>query len=376
MTDDTLTLTVKGQRLTGWQRVSVTRSLESVPASFDIQVTEKYPDTAQVDARAGDPCTVQIGSDLVLTGYVDRYVATISGADHTIRISGRSKSEDLVDCAAMVEVSDMPGGQIMGGTALTIAQTLAGHYNVGVRSLVDDLEQVPQFNVDLGETCWEVIQRVNRFSKVVAYDMPDGTVVLARAGSETMASGFALGVNMESAEVTFSMDQRFSIYEAHFLSSMVMGNEWGPGGAPIITDPGVPRFRKRYVISEQSQLGQSLAKDRAEWERNNRMGHGAILAFSTDSWRDKDGKLYAPNHKAPIKADLLKLVTDDWIIATVSYRRDENGQHADITMMDPIAFTSEPIALQPLPPLAPGVANNPADTSTPTNSQWVTVPPQ
>jgi prophage tail gpP-like protein len=38
---DVLSLTVGNQTITGWQRVSVTRPLAAIPASFSIEVTER-----------------------------------------------------------------------------------------------------------------------------------------------------------------------------------------------------------------------------------------------------------------------------------------------------------------------------------------------
>lgn len=360
---DALVLTVGGANLGGWQRVSVTRGLGVLPASFDIQVTEKYPLTPAADLRPGMPCTVQIGADLVLTGYVDRYSASVSGADHTVRIQGRSKSEDLVDCAAFVGSVRAAGTQVLGGSALSIAQKIAAPYNVTIASEAGPGASIPQFNINLGETAWEIIDRVTRYSKLIAYDMPDGSVMLAQAGTEKMASGFTIGENVEAGTVTFGMDGRYSQYEGHFLSTMALGDDAGvnsPGVGQIVYDHGVPRFRKRYVISEQTQLGTSLAYARALWECNRRYGQSMQFNVTADAWRDSAGKLWAPNHLAPIAATVLKLNTATWLIASVQYRRDENGQHAVLTLMDPAAFTPEPVVLQPLMPLVqdiPGASN-------------------
>jgi prophage tail gpP-like protein len=368
---DALTLTVGGVALGGWQSVRVTRALAMIPASFDIQVTERYPNTAQLDIKPGQPCTVQIGGDLVLTGYVDRYTASISGQDHTVRIEGRSKSEDLMDCAAFVALAGGSGAgmQIMNGSALAICQKLAAPYNVTIQSIAGDGAAIPQFNVNLGETVWEIMDRLTRYSQLVAYDMPDGSVMLAQAGSEKMASGIALGVNIESAGVMFSMDGRFSEYEGHFLSSMVFGSDTGvntPGVGKIVTDDGVPRFRKRYVISEQTVMGVSLAYDRAVWERNRNYGRSMALRAQIDAWRDSAGALWAPNHLAPIVAPILKLPSASWVIASVTYLRDTAGQHAALVLMPVEAFAPEPVALQPLPPLVQDIQNNNPTTVPPT----------
>ena len=359
---DTLTLKVGGSNLTGWQRVSVIRSLDSVPASFDIQVTEKYPLAADIDVNPGAPCTVSIGGDLVLTGYVDRYTASIAAGDHTVRIAGRSMSEDLVDCSALMDTaSGQPGMQMLNGSALSIARGLAKPYGVTINSLNGEGAQIPQFNINLGETAWEIIDRVTRYSKLLAYDLPDGSVVMAQYGSERMASGFALGANIEHADVTYSMDERFSQYEGHFLSTMAFGTDVGvnsPTIGKIVTDDGVPRFRKRYIVSEQTVLGVPLAGDRAIWERNRRIGRSQVFSVVCDSWRDAAGALWAPNHLAPISADALKLGTVTWLIASVSYLRDENGQHAALTLMPKEAFFPEPVSLQNIPPMIGDTGGN------------------
>lgn len=385
---DTLTLKVGGKNLTGWQRVAVNRSLDSVPASFDIQVTEKYPLTSDVVVTAGMPCTVSIGSDLVLTGYVDQYLATVAAGDHTVRITGRSMSEDLVDCSALFDTaSKEPGMQQLNGTALAIARSLAAPYGVTINSLAGDGKQIPQFNINLGETAWEIIDRVTRYSQLLAYDLPDGSVVLAQAGSEKMASGFALGANIEHADVAYSMNERFSQYEGHFLSTMVFGTDMGvnsPTIGQIVTDDGAaalkrqdgqPRLRKRYIVSEQTIQGQPIAHDRAVWERNRRYGRSQVFSVVCDSWRDAAGALWAPNHLAPISADVLKVGNITWLIASVSYLRDENGQHAALTLMPKEAFDPEPISLQNIPPMLGDVqGNNPTKVGNTFNPPAATVP--
>ena len=77
--DDTLTLVAGGQRLTGWESVSVTRGIEIMPSSFEIGLTEKYPgQAADIVVKPGDPCVVLIGNDPVVTGYIDRYLPAMA----------------------------------------------------------------------------------------------------------------------------------------------------------------------------------------------------------------------------------------------------------------------------------------------------------
>jgi|HubBroStandDraft_3_1064219.scaffolds.fasta_scaffold00005_26 prophage tail gpP-like protein len=355
---DVLALIIAGQQWIGWQRVAVTRSMDTVPASFDIQVTERYPTTGDVSIKPGDACQVKIGGDLVITGYVDRYAAAVTGTDHTVRIAGRSKSQDLVDCSAFIGDKGDPSFQVKGGTALSIAQQLARPYDVEISSIAGPGAQIPQFNINLGETAWEIIDRITRYSKLIAYDLPDGSVVMAQAGTETMASGVQEGENVEQASVSFSLDQRYSDYEGHLLSTGVFGNDTGQAATrvgQVVNDAGVPRFRKRYIISEQSQMGHFLAHDRSIWECNRRAGRSQAVNVTCDAWRDAAGALWSPNHLTPIRLPALKLPDENWLIAQVSYTRDETGQHALLVLMPKEAFSPEPVAFQPLPVLVQDV---------------------
>jgi prophage tail gpP-like protein len=375
---DVLSLTVGNQTVTGWQRVSVTRPLAAIPASFSIEATERYPNAADIDLKPGQPCTVKIGADLVLTGYVDRYTSSISASQHTIRVEGRSKSEDLVDCSALVEGTSAgseskEGMQVVNGTTLDIVRKLAAPYHVDVQSTAGDGIQVPQFNINLGETVWEIIDRITRYSEMIVYDMPDGSIMLAKVGTEAMGSGFKVGDNVETADVMFSMDQRYSQYEGHLISMMALGTDAGvnmPGVGEIVRDDEVPRFRKLYVISEQFVLGTPLAGKRAIWEKNRRWGQSFNFTVTCDAWRDASGKLWEPNKLAPIDAEALKLKHRDWLIGTVTYLRDESGQHAHLGLWPPEAFSVEPTSPNVLVTQDDINKNNPtkpnADASPPT----------
>jgi prophage tail gpP-like protein len=343
--NDTLTLTIGNQVLTGWQRVSVSRPLAAIPSSFDLEVTEKYPNAPDIDVQPGQPCTVKIGGDLVLTGYVDRYTAQINAGNHMIRISGRSKSEDLVDCSAVFGDINQPGFQQINGTTLAIVEQLAKPYGITVKTSAGDGVTIPQFNILLGETPWEIIDRITRYSQMIVYDLPDGSIMLAKVGTDSMASGFSLGANVEEGDVSFSMDGRFSEYEGHLTSVLTFGTEAGvntPDVGKIVRDEGVPRFRKRYVISEQFVNGRDIVYDRAVWEMNKRKGQSYQFNVKCDSWRDSAGKLWEVNKLAPIQAEALKLRNANYIIAAVTYTRDESGQHGQLTLMPPEAFFVQP----------------------------------
>src|SRR4051794_33900829 len=127
MADD-LTLKLAGNFISGWTSIRVSRGIERCPSDFDSSLTELFPgEAADLVAPPGDPCEVMIGSDLVITGYVDRFRPGIAASQHSIRVTGRGKCQDLLDSSA-----EWPNSQISGSSILGIAQKLAQPYGITV----------------------------------------------------------------------------------------------------------------------------------------------------------------------------------------------------------------------------------------------------
>jgi prophage tail gpP-like protein len=347
--DGDLTITSGGQTLGGWEDIEVAVGIEVCPWLFNIRATEKFSETSSsVILQPGDPCTVQIGRDLVMTGWVDRLKPSIRGKkNHFVGYSGRSKSQDAVDCSA-----EWPGGQINGSSVLEIANKLLQPYGITVEGQVDTGPPIPQFNLTIGESAYSIIERLARFRGLLIYDLPNGNLVLAQAGSDIMGSGMKQGENIQDADADYSMDQRFSDYEA-FITAVDTLSDLGNGGNLLATttDPGVKRHRLRTIISEGGALGNDVAKKRAIWEAARRAGRSNVVIATVDSWRDTDGKLWTPNAIIPIDAPALKLPDGlIWIISQVTFKRDRlTGTTAIIQAMPQAAFLPEPILLQPLP---------------------------
>ncbi len=350
-TNDELTLLLDGVSIQGWNAIRMTRGIERVPGDFELTLTERFPgQIAAVTVNPGASCQVLLGADVVLTGYVDRYVPSISAEQHEIRVIGRGKCCDLVDCSA-----EWPGGQISGTSALDIARKLAAPYGIPatLRSGVAGGPIIPQFNLILGETAWEIIERVCRYSALICYEDASGALVLDQAGTTAHASGFAEGVNVQSASISYSMDRRYSDYVA-FRQSVETLDDLGANGVDYnaigrATDTAVSRHRQLDIIAMASAWGQEVADATARWDLARRYGRSFACRLVTDSWRDSDGVLWQPNRLVQIELPTLKMSMAQWVISEVTYQLDEQGTTATLVIMPPQAFQAKPVLLQTLP---------------------------
>ncbi len=86
----------------------------------------------------------------------------------------------------------------------------------------------------------------------------------------------------------------------------------------------------------------AVAVQRANWECARRLGRSQAAAITGDSWRDSKGTLWTPNWLAPIEAPAADITGAQWVIGTVTYRKDMSGTHADLVLMPQDAFEPDP----------------------------------
>lgn len=351
MFDNDVSVIAGGQVLSGWTDVRITRGIERLPSDYNLSMSDVTPGTLNaVVVKPGDAAQIKIGDDLVITGYVDRMVPGFSARSHWIRLAGRSKCSDLIDCAA-----EWPGGQISGANALVIAKKLASVYGpnqegIPVSSDIPDLRVIPQFNLLNGESAFEIIERLCRYSAALAYDLPDGSLFLSRVGTTRAATGCVEGQNVQTAWVEYSADGIYSRYDALLQSMDVLG-DLGDGGNLIYTatDPNCTRHRRLVLITEAAGGGVEIVRQRALWEAARRSGRSCVVRLVVDSWRDGAGALWTPNTLVPVELPTLKLTSTELLLGEVTYLLNDDGGHtAELLLMAPSAFTPQPVLLQPV----------------------------
>jgi prophage tail gpP-like protein len=372
---DDVSIVIGSTQLAGWQSVNIVRSCEAFPNSFALTATEEYPyDASRIIAEPGKGvCKVYIGGDLLITGYVDRYAISTRPGAHDVMITGRGLCEDLVDCSAdLINSPDTIGGMINASDALDLATKLAKPFGITVKLVGDDKgKSIPLFQVALGETPYEIIERVARYAGFLVYEDEAGNVVLDRVGTTKMASGFSMPGNIETASSMMSLDQRFSDYTVVWMSVNQYADVSNKGFQRAhVVDEHMPRYRPKIIVSEQTTPDFEVGEARANWELARRIGRSQAIELSCDAWRDSDGKLWQPNRLAPIAAAAHKIGGVKWIIGTAVFRKDQSGTHADLTLMPPDAYKPQPEPLQlwdreitQTPPSSQDP--KPADTSTP-----------
>lgn len=348
--DENLAVVVNGRWLTGWTDVAISRSLEAFPSTFLVRAADPFPATpTSIPVEPGNKATLYAGHEPILTGYIDRVSLDFSGPiQHNMTIQGRGLCEDLVDCSADLTAAQLVGGQVSAASFHQLAMRLCAPQSVEVRLVgTDPGPVIPAFAVALGETAYEVIDRVAHYARFITWEDAQGRLVLDKIGTTAMGSPIVQGVNVEAASVTFAIDGRFSHYLVAW-NPVARFSELGSAANQRATahDPTMPRYRPRIIISAQITPDYDLGKARAEWELARRIGRSQALLVTVPGWRDKNRKMWSVNHLVDINLPALKLVDRRWLIGTVTYRKNHQGTHTDMVIMPQDGFLPAPTPLQ------------------------------
>lgn len=338
---DGVALTLGGIRYRGWTTVRITRSIEAAAASFQLQLTDRWPGQGnRVPVKPSDACTVDAGGDQLVNGYVDNVRRQIEDGGHTISVRGRDRTADLVDSSA-----DGPG-EYRGLTLLQVARKIAEPHGISVRADAPVGDPFDTFKVQPGETGFDALESAARQRGLLLMSDTDGSLVFSRPGNERTGSALIEGRNILAGSSTLSHQDRYYRY-------IVRGQQ--PGSDNVqrtsVTEPEGKardaalsnRSRLLLVVAEKAATPAS-AKQRAQWEAATRAARSVEVRITVQGWRQagSDGLLWMPNFIVPVRAPTLD-IDGDMLISGVTYKLDDNGTTADLHLTRADAFQPKPV---------------------------------
>lgn len=336
-------LLLAGRSYGGWERVEVQRSIEQMAGGFVLQLTQRWPGQDDLPElpriREGLACQVLLDGDVVITGYVDTFEPELTSSSCSIRVEGRDKTGDLVDCAAIHR-----GGQWSGATLERIVRDIARPFGLAVivQPGLDQGDPFKSFALEDGEKAFDAIDRACRLRAVLCTSTPEGAIWLGNAGEVLSGATLQQGKNILRISATHSWKDRFSRV---IVKGQVPGDDdqHGDSAAQLkaeALDPEIDRYRPLVVMAEHGTTNAAL-RDRAEWEVSVRMGRGKRARVSVAGWRTGEdgrvGPLWQPNTLVRIISPTMQLDADMLIVAA-AFTLTEGGSITELTVCLPEAF--------------------------------------
>ncbi len=331
MAAEVVTVVANGARYTGWKKVRVTAAINEAARTFDIETTE-FP--GQWAFPPGTPVQVFAGGDLLVNGYVNRYHTSGSEKTHQVKITGRGKGQDFVDCSG-----NHPTGNAQNKTPGDFAQEM-DRYGVGINVRIP-LDRVPMQQLMQGETCFRCIERHLRPQGATMMGEADGSISITDASVAQRAGGALVeGQNIKEWSLSLEDSDRHQEYT-------VKGqNRHGTGADNLRIkeqemDSGVRRYRNRLIVNE-TDTDRTRARKRARHEKNRAAGKGKKSGITVVGWRDSGGALWTPNTIVFVHGPRLLHLNQDMLIERLTFEQDDqSGTKTRIEIVDPRAYRGQ-----------------------------------
>lgn len=335
-----VTLKVNGVNYAGWLEVEITVGIERQARDFNLSITRAWPGATDLPRRvkAGDLCEIWIGTDKVLTGYVDSTPISYNASSVSVGVTGRSKTADLVDCAA-----DFGKGQWSGRKIEKIAADLASVYGVKVISDIDTGPVISDHQIDTGETVFESIGRLLLLRQMLSTDDAEGNLHLISAGSGGLANtALKLGENILEGGASLDYKDVFSEYIVKGQragSDNESANTVASVGARI-ADTTVSRLRKTMINLNGNATQQDCAQ-RAKYERLYRAAKAVEASYTVQGWRKADESLWQANQLVKVIDPTIGF-DDVLLITEVTYKISSAGTTCALKVAPKEGFIPSP----------------------------------
>lgn len=335
-------LVVDGRKYGGWKSIRVSRSMESLASSFELEVNDRWggQDVPWPIAEE-DACRVELDGQRLLTGYVDKRRLAISKDARRLSYSGKSRPAALVECSAVLDTWTFRKANVY-----DIARAVAAPFGIKVW-VQEGLVLPPRMDklvVNAGDSPFEVIRRAAQPSGLLIVSDEDGDIVITQSGT-SRASPLVLGKNIIAASAEYSADSKFHRY---VVATQLPGTDDASGAATRIraeaSDETVRRTERVLLVQPESGITTEYARRRADFEARMRAAKADSVSVTVQGWQQPGGELWPVNAITYVQARAIG-VDGDMLISAADHVLDEGGRSTVFRLVRPDAYTPEPTAV-------------------------------
>ncbi|WED23498.1 phage tail protein [Vibrio sp. JC009] len=196
------------------------------------------------------PVEFRLGDKPVLIGQVDQVDTSTASSSSDISISGRSKSANMIDSRITMDA-------LYNQNLEKLLRQLAKPFGLNVRSLVDAMQVIPEFQIN-AESPVENVAQLIREQGFMLIERNGVLTIEETAHATIQGIGLETGNNIESLNISRTFNKQF-----HHLE--VQG-AWDDASAAI-KSPDISKQRTMVIICDQLQSAEACLS-RAKYEHN------------------------------------------------------------------------------------------------------------
>lgn len=329
---EALFIEVDGVPYTAFLRAQLRASFKEAARAFEVTLAAEAGASATNRIfYAGAEVRIFATSDLFLTGYIDQKQPHLSATQATIRITGRSKSGDLIDSDVNHDTSYFENK-----TPLEIGNELAKGY--GAKFISDQtMQKKERHTLTPGESIFRSVEKLSRQQGMTITGTPEGDAKITKPDGSRHAGGLIEGKNILVINADHNWSNRHSKYS--FKGQRPFGH--GARRLHLVAgarDSAVKRKREKIAVHDDDGTIEDM-KNRVKNRRNRAAGNSLKANVSVQGFRDEGGKLWTPGNLIWTESPFCD-VAQDMLIEAVNISQGPEGSITVLSVCDPRAYAA------------------------------------
>lgn len=323
-----ITLSTPSGEYTGWESIRVNLALDQMSGSFELSVSgENARELIKHPLTKGLQCRVKLDGETVITGYINRRSAAYEPESHTLTLSGRDVTCDLIDCSAVVQNQELHNVTIAKAAIQLIAPFPAITLDCPAPGAPFD-----KFVINDGATIYDVLSEHAKQRGLMIYSLGDGVLRIRKPSVSANSNALIEGVNIIKGSAEDSDEDLFNRYIMRFSDPDSAFHK----GLYTYTDSSVRTGRVRIIDAEKAD--KTGPKNRAQWEAKLRQARSQTASISVQGWA-ANGRLWRIGDAVPVQSPALA-IAETLLINAITYNADE-GTTTDMELVRPEVYVNE-----------------------------------
>lgn len=343
-----------------FQSISVKRQINALAATFRVRFPNKWLLTQdEFDLDVFRSCRITrvvkrddqgriLRTETLLDGFIESLNTAVDDSSHTIEISGRDKTGDLIDCSPpnLPEFNNLTLYQIM--------VEVCKPFNIQVSgSRVDDYI-FPKAKLRPGETVFAFLNRLSKQRGLLLCNRPrtGGGIELCVPGARRYARSKIDSDNVLSFSLAMDSSKVFSEYtvlsQSNMISSLSLESDEVEAQQEVNAthkDNSVKRYRPLTFIAEKSS-NNTQALSRARWEASKRSAQLLRINVTVIGWINADNQIWKENHRVNVDYPASG-IKGEYLISECSYSYGaDDSQKTTMTLVNKNAFQVQKVIPQ------------------------------
>jgi prophage tail gpP-like protein len=328
-----ISITVAGNKWEDWEGVSIFKSVDTIAASFAIQLSNIFEGGAGNSFKLGSDVVIEINDKKILTGFIDKIEEDDDEEEGFFVVKGRDVG-DLVDCCFVESVNEWKNQ-----TILVLISELCKPFGIRVISETTKTNaKLARFKAMEGEKVFESIYRLCNEYGLNAITNGNREIVISEISDTQMNDKIEAPGNVINRKFRADDTIRFS----HYITK-------GQGiGTPeksldaflhckgIAQDKQIKRYRPTTMFADVP-TDNSQAGVKSNRELHYYAGLSREFVYTVEGWEQSNNEFWAVDSLVDVEDDFVK-VNEKLYIREIEYTRFGDEEKTVISCVFPYMY--------------------------------------